>query len=41
MTDLNDIILPLKTNDSVHRVAAGGRLKHRKPTGRHSGATPC
>jgi hypothetical protein len=28
-------------NDSVHRVAAGGSSKNRKPAGRNSGATPC
>ena len=28
-------------NDGVHRVAAGGGLKNRKPTGRNSGATLC
>ena len=28
-------------NDSVHRVAAGGCLKNRKPAGRNSGATLC
>jgi hypothetical protein len=31
----------LPHNDGVHRVAAGGRLKNRKPTGRNSGATLC
>ena len=28
-------------NDGVHRVAAGGCLKNRKPAGRNSGATLC
>jgi hypothetical protein len=28
-------------NDGVHRVAAGGCSKNRKPTGRNSGATLC
>ncbi len=30
-----------RTNDGVHRVAAGGRSQNRKPAGRNSGATPC
>jgi hypothetical protein len=30
-----------QTNDRVHRVAAGGSSKNRKPTGRNSGATLC
>ncbi|MFN9341340.1 MAG: hypothetical protein ACK6DB_01975, partial [Planctomycetota bacterium] len=28
-------------NDGVHRVAAGGCSKNRKPAGRNSGATLC
>jgi len=28
-------------NDGVHRVAAGGSSKNRKPAGRNSGATLC
>jgi hypothetical protein len=34
-------MMPLPNNDSVHRVAAGGCSKNRKPAGRNSGATPC
>jgi hypothetical protein len=31
----------IKHNDGVHRVAAGGCSKNRKPAGRNSGATLC
>ncbi len=34
-------MMPLPNNDGVHRVAAGGCSKNRKPAGRNSGATLC
>jgi hypothetical protein len=34
-------MMPLPNNDGVHRVAAGGCSKNRKPASRNSGATLC
>jgi hypothetical protein len=34
-------MMPLPNNDGVHRVAAGGCSKNKKPAGRNSGATLC